>query len=282
MLIMATVMHHADDERQTLRLFTLNVSGPSLERASRILECLSGLDPDVIVLTETRGAPGTRLLLEAFRSSGYTVIAPTDQLIGERGVAIIHRVRSLLATHDVRTPDLALPILITELGDEAPIALVGAYVPSRDASAEKIERKRSFLNQMVDLLRTLSPHEHIVLMGDFNIVDRNHVPRDSSFRSWEYEALAAIRECGLVEAFSELHPDSAAYSWYGRTGDGYRYDYGFVSQSLVGKLHDCEYVDAPRQLGISDHSGLMMTIQPGCTGVLEIAAPRAERQAALL
>jgi exodeoxyribonuclease-3 len=280
MLFMAATQRA--EESRALRLFTLNVSGPSIERASRILEYLSRLDPDVIVLTETRGAPGTRLLLEAFRSSGYTVIAPSDQLIGERGVAIIHRVRSVVVTHDVHTPDLAYRLLITQLGDQAPMALVGAYVPSRDASAEKIERKRSFLNQMVDLLRTLSAHEDIVLMGDFNIVDRSHVPRYSSFRSWEYEALAAIRECGLVEAFSELYPDSTAYSWYGRTGDGYRYDYGFVSRSLVGRLHDCEYVDMPRTLGISDHSGLLMTIEPCGTGVLRVATPRAERQAVLL
>lgn len=278
---MAVVESEVNRKRETLRLFTLNVSGPSLERAGRILEYLSGLDPDVIVLTETRGAPGTRFLLDAFRRSGYAVTAPCDQLVGERGVAIVHRVRSSAVIPDVRTPDLAYRLLITTIGERAPITLVGAYVPSRDASAEKIERKQAFLKQMVDILRSLSADANMILMGDFNIIDRDHVPRYPSFRSWEYDALAAVRECGLVDAFTQLYPDSRAYSWFGRTGDGYRYDYGFLSRSLVSRLDDCEYVDAPREQGLSDHSGLLMTLQAHGTRVLGVTAP-AEEQAVLI
>jgi exodeoxyribonuclease-3 len=265
---------------RTLRIFTLNISGPSIERAGRILHYLSDLDPDVAILTETRGAPGTRFLLDAYRHAGYAVLAPGSQLSGERGVAIIHRVNSSAMRREVSGPDLAYRLLNTNLGEDAPIALVGAYVPSRDASAEKIERKQTFLRQMVTLLQVLSADQDVILMGDFNIIDRDHVPRYSAFRSWEYDALAAIRDCGLVEGFSHLYPDEQAYSWFGRTGDGYRYDYGFLSQPLLTRLRKCEYIDTPRREGLSDHSGLLMTIGRGGARVLQVDDPRlAERQA---
>jgi exodeoxyribonuclease III len=268
---------------RTLRIFTLNISGPSMERAARILDFLADLDPDVVVLTETRGSPGTRFLLDAYRHAGYAVLAPGSQLSGERGVAIIHRMTASGSRPEVSRPDLAYRLLMTDLGAPGPIALIGAYVPSRDTSPEKIERKQTFLRQMLTLVRAVSANQDVILMGDFNIIDRTHVPRYSAFRSWEYDALVAIRDCGLVEGFAHLYPDERAYSWFGRTGDGYRYDYGFLSKSLLTRLRDCEYIDATRQLGLSDHSGLLMIIESAQTTTVQVDDPRlAERQALLI
>ena len=41
-----------------VRLLTLNISGPSTERAGHLAEFMLGLDPDVVVVTETRANPG--------------------------------------------------------------------------------------------------------------------------------------------------------------------------------------------------------------------------------
>lgn len=255
-----------------LRLFTLNVSGPSLTRAARILEFLSALDPDVLVLTETRGAPGTQHLLDSYRFAGYEVSASPTLAGGERGVAIAHRVRPAPQRAGA-TVTLAHRLLVVRLGLQNPITLVGAYVPSRDASPEKIERKQTFLTQMVALLRTLSPANDLILMGDLNVVSRSHEPRYSSFRAWEYESLSEIAGCGLVDAFAELHPGVQAHSWVGRTGDGYRYDYSFLSGSLAGRLRRCEYLDDTRLLGLSDHAGMLMTIRSPDTHLVDVQRP---------
>jgi len=257
-----------------IRLLTLNVSGPSLIRASKIVDYLLRLSPDVIVLTETRGTPGTDYLLSGCRDAGYTVFAPRSLAWGERGVAIAHRL-SAAPTPRIRTVDLAHRLLVTRLGSPVPITLVGAYVPSRDASPSKIARKRAFLSQMTCLVKRLPLRQAVILMGDFNVVERSHVPRYSSFRSWEYDSLAEIASCGLVDAFSELHPGVRAYSWYGRTGDGYRYDYGFVSHQLRDHLRACEYLDEPRDLAISDHAGLLLTLDSVASDCAPAAPPEA-------
>jgi exonuclease III len=238
----------------------LNVSGPSLARAERIWDYLVKIDADVLVLTETRGTPGTEALLASFRDAGYTVGAASDLDRGERGVAIVHRLEG--ATDSiVETVDLSHRIRVTTLEADEPLTVVGVYVPSRDGSPEKINRKRNFLNQLNRVLRRVSHNRNLVLMGDLNIVSRSHEPRYSAFRSWEYDALEEISGCGLADGFLELHPSTQAHSWIGRTGNGYRYDYAFLSASLLDKLNRCEYVHEPRELGLSDHAGMLLTIE---------------------
>ena len=243
-----------------IRLFTLNISGPSTDRARRLLPALDCLDADLLVLTETRDNLGTRLMLDAYRDKGYTVVAPIPPTAGERGVAVLHRlpVGSPPTTEPV---DLAHRLVVTRVEGDRPFMLIGVYVPSRDASAAKIVRKQEFLAQLTLLVDRLPDDEDVVLLGDFNIVGRAHVPRYPAFRDWEYDALEAISAAGLVDAFAVLNPGVQAHSWIGRKGAGYRYDYGFVSKRLVDQLAGCDYLHQFRLDGLSDHAGVAVGVE---------------------
>ena len=230
-----------------------------MTRARRLLGFLDEVDADVTVLTETRGTPGTELLLDTYRQAGYGVTAPSHLSTGERGVAVVHRVPSV-PTCPGRVPDLSHRLLSVQLELPEPITLVGAYVPSRDSSAQKIKRKQTFLSQMSCFLERISQDREVILMGDFNVVSRSHEPRYSTFRSWEYDSLRDIADCGLVDVFLDMHPGVQAHSWVGRTGDGYRYDYSFLSRQLLPRVRTCEYVNEPRLLGLTDHAGMLLSI----------------------
>lgn len=247
-------------QSRDLRLLTLNISGPSVGRAERLAGYLLDLDIDVGVLTETRTNDGTRLLLESLAECGYEIISPWPANSRERGVAVVSRLRGA----ERRTPtcevELGHRLVVADL-DSSCVSVVAAYVPSRDASAIKIDRKRTFLSQMLEAVEDESSADHLVLLGDLNVVGRSHTPKYSVFRDWEYAALDTLEAAGLVDAFTFLHPGVQAHSWIGRTGNGYRYDYAFVSESLVGAIQDCEYLHDPRELGLSDHAGLMLTMQ---------------------
>jgi exodeoxyribonuclease III len=251
----------SDDGVSPLRLFTLNVSGPSTDRARRLLPALDELDADVLVLTETRNNAGTRLLLDAYRERGCTVLAPTPPTSAERGVALIHRLPPGPPSA-ASSVDLAQRLVVARIVGDRPFTLIGAYVPSRDASAAKILRKKTFLTQLTTLLNEFPVEEDVVLLGDFNVISRLHVPRYPVFRAWEYDALEAIAAAGLVDAFAFLNPGLQAHSWIGRKGAGYRYDYGFVSQRLVDRLLVCDYLHEFRFAGLSDHAGVVVALDP--------------------
>lgn len=262
-------------EGRPLRFLTLNISGPSVARAERLASFLADVDADVVVLTETRNNEGTRSLLSWFRSEGYLVTGDLPESGGERGVAVARRGgppdRHPVVTH----VDLPHRLVIDELVDDPSLRLVAAYVPSRDASAHKIERKQRFLRQLSAALRGVRDAEHLVFMGDLNIVSRSHVPRYPAFKAWEYDALDDITAAGLTDVFAEINPGVQAYSWIGRTGSGYRYDYAFVSPELMDVVVGCEYLHEPRECGITDHAAVLLTMRrPGMASSPAGAAAR--------
>jgi len=242
-----------------VRFVTLNVSGPSAVRAGRLLEFLPSLEADVLVLTETRQNRGTAQLLGHYRDLGYAVVAAQSMDASERGVAVIQRAGRPVQLARELTAEVRHRLVASEVGANQAIMVVGAYVPSRDASPAKIARKQRFLTQMTALAERWA-HERLVFLGDLNIVSRQHMPRFSTFRCWEYDALEALERHGLVDAYALLYPDEQVHSWIGRKGAGYRYDYAFVSVGLVPYLVDCEYLHEPRQLGLSDHAAVVLTL----------------------
>ena len=243
-----------------LRLFTLNISGPSVERAERLAEFMLALDLDVLVLTETRANSGTEYLLAEFADAGYEVQWPLPSSARERGVAVLSRVASRGTTKRSASVDLSHRLVVGDVGGAATVTLLAAYVPSRDASQPKLERKRRFLAQLLEVVEHSARTGRVILMGDLNVVSRAHQPRYPAFRSWEYDALDHVLDHGLIDVFADLHPGVQAHSWIGRTGNGYRYDYAFVSQDLAGAVRECEYLHEPRERGLSDHAALMLTL----------------------
>lgn len=253
-----------------LRLLTLNICGPSMERAERLFEFLIGLDLDVLVLTETRANAGTEWLLRRYREAGYTVTYSTPSVSGERGVAVLRRIG---LSGEAAKGEVTDRLVVDRFGDPWPLTVVAAYVPSRDSSAAKIARKRGFLLQLDRALKSTASGRRTVFMGDLNLVGRDHRPRYTAFRSWEYGALEGIAGHGFIDVFAKLHPGVQAHSWIGRTGSGYRYDYAFVSDDLVANVRSCDYLHEPRERGLTDHAAVLLTLSYGePSGLQEIGA----------
>ena len=245
-------------------LATLNIGGPSAARAERLAEYLLGLDLDAAVLTETRPTEGTRRLLDAFAASGYTIEAAACPDQSERGVAVAHRTSRCQPPKDGAGAGSSHRLTTVRLSAAAGAAdLVAAYVPSRDATAAKIARKRRFLEQMTTTLEHRARAGPVILMGDLNIVGRGHQPRLGGFRAWEYDAFDRIAGCGLIDVFAALHPGAEAHSWIGRSGLGYRYDYAFASAAVMDRTTGCEYLHEPRERSLTDHAAVVMTIAGG-------------------
>ncbi|MFJ3934454.1 hypothetical protein [Streptomyces sp. NPDC090029] len=86
-------------------------------------------------------------------------------------------------------------------------------------------------------------------------------PRNKVFGAWEYAFYDSFQAVGLTDAFRHLHPDKVAHSWYGRSGNGFRFDHLFVSSCLADRVLACDYHHQAREEGLSDHS--VMTLHLG-------------------
>lgn len=257
-----------------LSLLTFNIGNPSLERARHQLAWLADRPEQVLVLTGTKLSDGCRLLADAFGAAGYRVIHTWPEP-GEYGAMIASRVEAVPDAFPDRVGYLparaAAVVLPTPTG---PLRLIGLYTPSRDASPVKTERKQKWL-AACDTALAGGQQLATVLLGDLNILEPGHRPHYPFFAPFEYDFYRAlVGEHHLVDAFRLLHPTADAYSWVGRTGDGYRYDHALCSASLRSRITDCHYVDEPRTIRLSDHSALTLTLAVPAFPVHEVTDPR--------
>lgn len=239
-----------------MKVLTLNVANPSPAKAEKQLAWLAERDDDLIVLTETGPGPGSQALADALAFAGYATCwerPPAD----ERGVLIASRLE--VAEVAPRLSYLPWRACAARIGNSG-VLVAGAYVPSRDASEGKTERKRRFMTELCGWLEVQWGAYDRLILGDFNVVDRQHVPRYPFFQEWEYSFFDALTGWGLVDAFRLMHPDAREYSWVDRAGSGYRYDHTFVEGAITDSVTMCAYIQATKHDQLSDHAAMTMEI----------------------
>jgi len=256
-----------------LRLVTFNAQHAAPDRARRQAAWLGQQpDADLVVLTEVGHGPGGHALLDAVAQHGYPHIhAPSPHLPDYRTV---------IASRSA--PLAPVPTGIDVLGHRAPtvdvqigelrLRLVGLYVPSRGAKERRNENKRAFQQAVTHALPGLLAafDGPVVVTGDLNVVEPGHVPHYPVFGRWEYDFYRSFLNAGLTDAFRALHSDTPGHSWYGRSGNGYRFDYTFLTADRLD-LTRCEYLHAPRHHNLSDHAALHV-IARLCPGPVPSAA----------
>lgn len=240
----------------------MNIGAAVRERAEGLLHWLSKRPEDVFVLTETSAGRGTAFLLERFRAAGFHVV---ERPAGpERGVALASRIPVL---SDLGEPleGVTLPgrVAAAVLDSDPRILVFGVYVPSRDASFEKTEKKRAFVLSLSNMLAALPAEvrETIVMGGDYNVISRNHRPLHPGFLPFEFGLLETLEGLGLVDAYEHLGPGQQPYSWIGRTGAGYRYDYFHVGRRLGASVSACQYLHETREARLTDHAALSLSLE---------------------
>ena len=72
--------------------------------------------------------------------------------------------------------------------------------------------------------------------------------------------LEALEAHGLVDAHERCSPGTQPYSWIGRTGDGYRYDYFHVGRDLADRITTCTYLHETRDQRLTDHAAVALEL----------------------
>ena len=240
-------------------VFCWNIANPSLKRATKQAEWLRKRPEDVFILTEAKQSEGCRFLENYFHAYGYNVVFPKPEG-KEFGVIIVSKYSltpSNFSTYVTYLQTRVVSIRLSLSNDE--LEIIGVYVPSRDSSLEKTDKKRRFLKSLTDALEIAPRFSKRILCGDLNVLEPNHIPHYPFFEEWEYDFYRNLAKYQLRDAFRYLNPSTQEYSWVGRTGDGYRYDHCFVSENILLSVKKCYYLHEPREkeMKLSDHSALI-------------------------
>lgn len=267
-----------------LGILTVNIGAAALPRGTALREWLSTRPEDVFVLTETSRGAGTAHLCDEFARAGWHVLHEPD-IGGDRGVALLSKV-AILESHFVSRSAVTLPgrVVSAVLDTNPRVGVVGVYVPSRDRSVDKVGKKQRFIETWLSALSALPSEaaQSLVVTGDYNVIARHHVPRHTGFLPFEYALLEHLESLGLADVHEHLTPGNTEYSWVGRTGDGYRYDYMHLGHTLMSRAHSCRYLHETRTRRLTDHSAVSMELALDAINRTPLrAAPLVEDQAAL-
>jgi exodeoxyribonuclease-3 len=257
---------------KNLNVLTINIGNPSIERARSQVKWIEERHEDIIVLTETKNSEGCKYIEDYFAKpkidlfsldteKKYYVFYPKS-ITGDLGVMIISKIPiekgySIYDNSNIFYSRFAACDIIF---NQIKINIIGLYIPSRDNSKEKIDRKKEFCRDIANYIKN-SQATYRIICGDFNILDKNHIPHYSTFFDWEYRFYDFLINMKYADAFRHCYPDLNEYSWVGRTNDGYRYDYFFVSDSLTDNIRDCCFLHETRTTHkITDHSAVLVKL----------------------
>jgi exonuclease III len=250
------------------RLLMLNAQHSSAERARRQADWIAAQESaGIVVITEVSPGPGGDALANSLTGHGYhSIVAPP---CGTREYRVILASRD--ATLETAPSGVGFlphraPAAVTAGAQQ--VALLGLYVPSRGPRERRNEDKRAFQAAVAQALPGFLAgfDGPVIVAGDLNVVEPGHQPRYPVFGGWEYDFYRAFAAAGMTDAYRARHPDGAGHSWYGRGGNGYRFDHAFITSTHARLVRDCGYLHEPRQLGLSDHAAMTMALGPEQAG----------------
>ena len=244
-----------------LRILNWNIAHASLGRAKKQADWLLLSEANVIILTEASSGPGSAYLHDRLESWGYqTIFHKRKDDFG-----------TMLAFKGFKAKELDfslkfLPHRAPAIVCQTPrgqCGVIGVYAPSSVSRNELYGKKRRFQNEFLKALSVLLEKKglkYIIVCGDLNVLEPDHQPRYSAFRSWEYQFYSFFAQNAFIDAFRLFYPRKKEYSWFGREGNGYRFDHCFVSESLKKYVKKCRYLHGPREIRLSDHAAMWLEI----------------------
>jgi exodeoxyribonuclease-3 len=142
-----------------------------------------------------------------------------------------------------------------------PVRLVNVYVPNGQAvGSEKYTYKLAWLERLrAYLAGLLRQHEHLLVVGDFNIAPEDRDVHDPA--AWEgsvhvsapeREALAKIVALGFFDLFRRFEQPKNSWSWWDYRMNAFRRDHGLridlmlASKALAERCTSCEIDRVPR------------------------------------
>jgi exonuclease III len=250
-----------------MRILTVNLrAGGNATTIPSIVRRAAHLDAGTIVFSEYRDNPAGALLRAEVDRIGLVHQGWTSARRGN-GVLICSDEPFSPIANPFGLPDDDYPNAILQAVFDR-LRLYGVYLPGQ-------ERKRPHLRCLIAAAK--HPNDtggSAICIGDFNS-GRNETDIEINVRSGrirdEFSTADLYHELEAywTEAWAYLHPGEYEFSWYPFRRDpdyvsraGWRIDKAFCSPSLLLKLKTAEYDPLFRMDRLSDHSGLLVEIDP--------------------
>jgi len=251
-------------------IISYNVNGIRAAIRKGFLEWLQRVNPDIVLIQETKAQPDQIPVFE-FESMGYQVHIHSAVKKGYSGVAILTKIKPDVVEAGIgyEKYDVEGRFLRADFGD---VSVASIYHPSGSSGDERQAFKMEWLDDFYkysDYLKEERPN--LILSGDYNIC---HKPIDihdpvrnakmSGFLPEEREWMTRFLSNGFVDTFRHFNRDPHQYTWWSYRANaraknlGWRLDYHMVTESLAPKLKRALILP---QAMHSDHCPVLLEVE---------------------
>jgi exodeoxyribonuclease III len=261
-----------------MKIATWNVNSLAV-RLPQVLAWLAANPVDTLVLQETK------LTDDKFPHADIEAAGYACQWFGQKtynGVALLSRhpagevQRNIPGFDDPQARVIAATVSHAEFGR---VRVIGGYFPNGQApDSEKFAYKMQWLDALQAWVkRELADHEHLVLLGDYNIAPEDRDVYDPVAWAGQIHCTPQEREhfqqllgLGLVDAFRLFEQAPKSWSWWDyrnlafRKNQGLRIDHILVSNQLKTRVSACTIDKLPRKNERpSDHAPVVVELGAG-------------------
>ncbi len=269
-----------------MQLISWNVRQAGSRRVPGQVGALQVRQPDIVTLQEITaksvpifGAELSRIGLQHLADS-FRMIDDQSVFTGPRRYGLLIASRWPLQTWPNGSFPIPLPERVLSADVDSPwgkIELHTTYIPW--GGKPEIERVRLEMFEGIYKSLAKTGRHPRILTGDLN--SPSSESRDGHIVTWTFrgqnrslndrvdraqrDVLVGLARHDLSDVYRKLHGYGAnEYSWYSRSGQGFRVDHVFASTALGPR--SCQYLHPLRDNGLSDHSALEVRFDPGATG----------------
>ncbi len=238
-----------------MKIATWNVNSLKV-RLPQVLDWVAAEQPDVLALQETK-TPDEKFPLAEIEAAGYQCLFSGQKTYN--GVAVMSKTPATDPVTDIPSLDDPQRRILAVTVDG--VRVVNLYVVNgQEVGSEKFDYKLHWLEQVCAfLVSELETHEHVVVLGDFNIAPEDRDVHDPE--SWrerilcstpEREALGRILAAGFVDVFRAFDQPEGSFSWWDyrfaafRRNRGLRIDLILANEALAGKCTSSKIDRGPR------------------------------------
>jgi len=232
----------------SVSIFSYNVNGLRAAINKGFDKWLIQADPDIICLQEIKTTPG-QIDLSFIEKAGYHHYWYPAEKKGYSGTALFTKIKPDYIEYGFGYQDYDNEGR-TIRADFGNITHITAYFPSGTSGEIRQSFKMKFLESFAIYIRDLNKERpNLIISGDINIahkdIDINFPAKHqtmSGFLPEERAWIDKMLDMGFIDSFRVFNKQPQQYSWWTYRAQaraknlGWRIDYNFVSNSLIGKL----------------------------------------------
>ncbi|MBU0580511.1 MAG: exodeoxyribonuclease III [Candidatus Margulisbacteria bacterium] len=229
---------------KTLKIYSWNVNGIRAALNKGFLTWLNEVQPDILLLQETKVQPGQVKLELPAEYKQYWNYAKVKK--GYSGTAVFSKLEPLSQAFDINhhKHDQEGRVITLELKE---FYLVNVYTPNAKRGLERLSyRHQEWDSDFLKYIKELEKKKPVIFGGDLNVAHEeidlanpktNH--KNAGFTDEERQGFSNYIKAGFVDTFRIFTKESGHYTWWSHFANararniGWRIDYFLISKSLA-------------------------------------------------